>query len=126
MKIRFAPNNKIDNSSHKLIAQIYGIKGAFLTDESSLYDSEESLDEIPGHKLTRFTDIPLTDRKSYKKEPDCVKLDRFWVWYPQLSETENQELNEAYKRVLTAKLEGIYGISFKDYPKVIFFPLRFF
>ena len=116
MKIVFTPDNKIDNSSYKLIEKIYGIDGALLTNLSSLYDFEESLDEIPGHKMIRFTEIPLKERGGYKKEPDFVKLDRFWVWYPLLTKTEEKDLTEAYKRTIIKKLENIYNISFKNYP----------
>src|SRR3989344_2127601 len=125
-KIKFASDNKVNALSYKVIKDLYGIEGAFLTNLSSLYDFEETLDEIPGHKLTRFTEIPETDRKLYddkclaesynKREPDLVKLDRLWVWYPPLTKEVEKKLSEAYRRTIIKKLEKTYGISFKTYP----------
>src|ERR1700741_1633789 len=99
MKIKFASDNKINNLAHKIVQQVYGIEGAFLTNFSSMYDFEDSLDELPGHQLTRFTNIPLKDQKLYKK-PTFGKPDRYWVWYPPLTPEEEKDIQEAYRRTI--------------------------
>ncbi len=116
IKIKFASENKIHSSSYKLIEQVYDIRGTLLTNYSSLYDFEDLLDTIPGHKMISFSKIPLRERKRYKNEPDFVQLDRFWVWYPPLTKEEEKDLAEAYRRTIIKKLEKIYNISFKNYP----------
>ncbi len=115
MKIEFAPDSKINNLAHKIVQQVYDIEGSFLTNYSSMYDFEESLEEFPGHKLVRFTSIPLKDRGLYEK-PSLGRLDRYWVWYPPLTPAEENDIQEAYRRTIIKKLERVYDISFKDYP----------
>lgn len=115
MKIKFAPGDKIDRVAHRLIKDVYGIEGAFLTNLSSLYDFEDLLDEIPGYKRIKFTDVPKAERKLYKKE-DLSKPERLLVWYPPLSKKDEHELWEAYRRSIIKRLESFYGISFKEYP----------
>ena len=70
--------------------------------------------------MTRFIEIPIKDRKYYKK-PSFGKLDRFWVWYPPLTKEGEKDLSEAYRRTILKRLEKIYGISFKDYPNDDFY-----
>lgn len=121
MKIQFAPDNKIDDFSYKLIEEVYGIEGALLTNLSSLYDFEEPLDEIPGHKLIRFIDLPKKNQGRYKNKPNFVKPERFFVWFPQLTKEEEKEVIEAYRRNIINRLQNLYGISFEDYPNDKFF-----
>ena len=115
MKIKFAPNDKLNRVAHRLIKDIYGIEGILLTNLSSLYDFEDILDEIPGHKLIKFTHVPEKEKKLYKNE-DLTKPDRLLVWYPPLTKEDKQVFWEAHRRVIMQRLEKYDGISFKDYP----------
>ncbi len=121
MKIVFVPDNKINYSSYKIIEEFYGIQGALLTNLSSLYDFEELLDEIPGHKRIYFTNVPKEERKLYKKRAGLSKPERLLVWYPPLSKKDEQELWEAYRRSIVKRLESFYGISFRNYPNDEFY-----
>lgn len=115
MKIKLAPNNKIDRLSYKLIENVYGIEGTLLTNLSSLYDFEEPLDEILGHRLVKFTDVPKAEKKLYEKDR-ISKPENLLVWYPPLSKIDEYELQEAYRRSIIKRLESFYGISFRNYP----------
>ena len=115
-KIEFAPSNKIDSFTHELIKDLFNIEGAYLSDESALEDFLDE-DDIPGHKLIRFKDIPKEDRDLYEDENPPFGMDKYWIWYPPLTNAEIKRILAEDRAKLIKKVEEVYGISMIDYPK---------
>lgn len=117
-KFEFPPDDKIDNSSYELVQRVFGVDGALLTNESTLYDFEDLPDELPGHNLVRLSDVPLLEREGYKgRMPDFAEPERYLVWYPPLTEEEQTELDKEARRKLLSSVESAYEISFAKYPE---------
>lgn len=51
MKITFAPCDKIDDFAHELIKNVFGIKGALMTNESPLFDFVDFGSDIAEKKI---------------------------------------------------------------------------
>lgn len=116
-RIEFAPISKIDSFAHELIKELFNIEGAFLSDESALEDFLEE-EDIPGHKLIRFKDIPREDRDLYDdKRPPFGSPDAYFVWYPPLTNAEIKEIRAEDRKNLISGIERIFGISMVGYPR---------
>lgn len=116
-KIVFVSSDKIDEFAHELIERVFGISGAWMSNESTL-DDFESLDSITGHSLVRLSEIPKADRHLYKKEfAESIDPKKYWVWYPPVSVKEWSKIETVSRNVFLDKVECKYKISMEDYPK---------
>lgn len=118
-KIIFPEDNKIDEIAHSVVKELYGIEGAFLTNESSLEDFEEI--KYPGHKLFSLNKIPEKEQnhyeKEFKKHPFQMDKDRYFVWYPPVSAEEEVTNDKLLREKIARKLKKKLGISLTDYPE---------
>ena len=115
-KVKFASDNKIDSFAHKMVEELFDLEWAFLTNESTLEDFL-SEDDIPGHKLILFKDIPKGDKDLYEDEKSPFGTDKYWVWYPPLTNTEIKKMRVEERNMLLKKIEKVFGISMANYPK---------
>lgn len=116
-KIVFVSSDKIDDFAHELIERVFGISGAWMSNESIL-DDFESLDLIPGHDLVRLSEVPTADRHLYKKEfSESIAPEKYLVWYPPVSAGEWSKIKTITRNFFLGRVENEYKISMKDYSK---------
>jgi len=115
-KIVFVSSDKIDDFAHDLIERVFGISGAWISNES-LLDDFEPLDSIPGHILIPLSEVSNQERHHYEKDlDDLIKPDSYYVWYPPVSEGEWKGLARLNRKFLLGKVENEYKISMENYP----------
>ena len=116
-KIVFVESDRIDEFAHKLIERVFGISGAWMSNESTL-DDFESLDSIPGHILMPLSEVPRAEWHNYEKDfDDLLKPEKYHVWYPPISKKEWREVERLTRKFLLGKVENKFKISMEDYPK---------
>jgi len=118
LEIRFASEDKVDKLSHVVIKAIYGIEGAFISNESAFEDFEDI--DYPGHKLISYKKVPEKDKKYYNTEVEKSKLtdpDRYMVWYPPISEKDSKKFSNNLRKNIERKIKKVFGISLSEYPK---------
>ncbi len=116
-KIEFAKQEMVKETAYQLIEDLFGIRGVFLSDESTLDDFVIEMD-IPGHKLIPFSEVSKSEKHLYKKLHSAISApSKYHVWYPPLASKESESINKATRRQLLMQIEAGYGISLEDYPK---------
>lgn len=116
-KIIFVSSDKIDEFAHELIERVFGVRGAWMSNQSIL-DDFESLDSIPRHDLIRLSEVPKSNRYLYKKEfAEPVDPKKYRVWYPPVSARGWSRIETITREFFLSKVENEYKISMKDYPK---------
>ena|SRR3989344_6956299 len=114
-KFEIPDDSNIDTFCEILIEKLFNIEGALLTNESTLHNFIW-VDDIPGHRLMRVTDIPLDDRKIYlEKMPNLTSIEKTYDWYPPVSDQEWEEITKKEQEDIFQKIESIFGVSMKDY-----------
>lgn len=114
-KIEFAPSDKIDDFAYELVKDVFSVKGALITNESTLEDFE-SLGSIPGHKLISLSKVPKSQQHLYKRPTFPTNRKNYLVWYPPVSDEEWQKIRKLFKLKLLKKVENKYKISTENYP----------
>ena len=102
--------------AHQLVEDVFGVKEAFLSNESTLDDFFVETD-VPGHKLISISKVPKLERNKYKLPRFLSGPDKFLVWYPPLTTKETDFINTVTRKLLLKQVEKTYGISLEDYPE---------
>ena len=116
-KIVFAPSDKIDDFAHELIKKVFGIDGAWMSNQSTLDDFGD-LEDIPGHSLVRLSEVPEADRHLYKKDfAEASHPKRYSAWYPPVSDSEWSRIRKLSWKYMIKMVENKCNVSLEDFPK---------
>src|SRR5437660_1550357 len=111
LTFKFPADDKIRAAAHELVWQLFGVSGAMITNESLLEDFAER-EDIPDHTWRRFATLSEEEKKRYGETTQ--QLARDWsdllVWYPPLTDAEQQALVQKEREVLMQRIAAIYGV----------------
>lgn len=111
-KIVFAPTGKININANDLVERLFGVRGAWLSNESKLEDFLMT-NYIPGHTQLFFSELSPEDQRIYRKEYKDFspkELEKLVVWYPQVTSEEWEAIERAQKEELVKKIKKVYGV----------------
>lgn len=116
MELEFPSSDRITPEVHALIRRLFGVTGAWISNESTLFDFDVDSDDDQD-RYRALSDVTEEDRSLYGDVP-VVGTGYFLVPYPPYTEEEEHLKLECANARIRKLIENVYAINTSDYPTI--------